>query len=81
MGRSRGGLTTKLHALVDGAGRPVAMELTPGLVHDSKAALGLMNRLRRGQTFMGDKAYDANAILARCCDADVTANIPPKAYR
>jgi transposase len=30
MGRSRGGLTTKIHALVDADGRPVRLELTPG---------------------------------------------------
>ena len=66
MGRTRGGLTTKLHALVDGAGRPVAMTLTAGQVHDSRAALGLMEGLRTGQTLMADKAYDADAILARC---------------
>jgi len=81
MGRTRGGLTTKLHALVDGAGRPVAMTLTAGQVHDSRAALGLMEGLRTGQTLMADKAYDADAILARCRAAGARANIPPKAYR
>ena len=81
MGRSRGGLTTKLHAVVDVAGRPVAMALSAGQVHDSKPALDLMAQLRRGQTFMADKAYDADAILARCRAAGVTANIPPKSYR
>jgi transposase len=30
MGRSRGGLTTKIHALVDAEGRPIRIALTPG---------------------------------------------------
>ncbi|BBF81547.1 hypothetical protein EM6_2149 [Asticcacaulis excentricus] len=30
MGRSRGGLTTKIHAVVDAEGRPIALELTAG---------------------------------------------------
>ena len=30
LGRSRGGLTTKIHALVDGRGRPLCFLLTPG---------------------------------------------------
>lgn len=37
MGRSRGGLTSKIHALVDADGRPVALRLTGGQVHDSNA--------------------------------------------
>lgn len=81
MGRSRGGLTSKLHAVVDGTGRPVALRLTAGQVHDSKAALGLMERLKPGQIFMADKAYDADAILGRCAALGVQANIPPKSCR
>jgi transposase len=34
MGRSRGGLTTKVHAVVDTNGLPVQIGLTPGETHD-----------------------------------------------
>ena len=34
MGRSRGGLTTKIHAIVDALGNPLALSLTGGQVHD-----------------------------------------------
>ncbi len=37
MGRSRGGLTTKIHALVDANGNPIALKLTEGQAHDGKA--------------------------------------------
>jgi len=36
MGRSRGGLTNKIHALVDADGRPVALRLTGGQVHGKR---------------------------------------------
>ena len=36
MGRSRGGLTTKIHAVVDTNGLPVQIGLTPGETHDNQ---------------------------------------------
>jgi transposase len=42
MGRSRGGLTTKIHALVDADGRPVRLELTPGQADDAPVAASLL---------------------------------------
>ncbi|MFJ4895996.1 transposase [Streptomyces sp. NPDC088788] len=38
LGRSRGGLTTKIHLACDGKGRPLAILLTPGQRHDSICA-------------------------------------------
>lgn len=35
MGRSRGGLTTKIHAVVDATGLPIRLGLTPGEAHDN----------------------------------------------
>lgn len=74
-------MTTKLHALVDGAGRPVALRLTPGQVHDSKVAVEMLDALRPGQVLMADKAYDADAILAAVRARGASPNIPPKALR
>ncbi len=34
MGRSRGGLTSEIRALVDADGRPVALKITEGQAHD-----------------------------------------------
>ena len=51
MGRSRGGLTTKIHALVDACGLPILLKLTEGQAHDGRSAedmLGLSGlRLER----------------------------------
>ena len=39
IGRSRGGRTSKIHALADDRGRPVAFALTPGNVADVVMAI------------------------------------------
>ncbi len=39
MGRSRGGLTTKIHALLDADGLPVALKLSEGQAHDGPMAI------------------------------------------
>lgn len=70
-----------MHALVDGAGRPVALRLTGGQVHDSRVAHDLITGLRPGQTLMADKAYDADAIIAAAEDLGGHTNIPSKSYR
>jgi transposase len=41
MGRSRGGLTTKIHALVDSKGLPVWLAITAGEAHDNRLAAKL----------------------------------------
>ena len=45
MGRSRGGLTSKIHAVVDTNGLPVRLGLTAGEAHDNRLALKLLSRL------------------------------------
>ena len=44
LGRSRGGLTTKVHARVDGKGRPFTFSLSPGQQHDATLAEQLMQQ-------------------------------------
>ena len=46
MGRSRGGLTFKIHALVGSNGLPVRLALTPGEAHDNRLAGKLLSRLK-----------------------------------
>ena len=48
MGRSRGGLTSKIHAVVDGNGLPVRLALSPGEAHDVRLAGKLLSRLKSG---------------------------------
>jgi len=62
MGRSRGGLTTKIHALVDAQGRPVGLKLTPGQAHDGKSAADMLGGLGAGEILLADAAYDSDAL-------------------
>ena len=81
MGRSRGGLTTKIHAVVDAEGRPIRIALTPGQAHDGPAASVLLRDLTPGTTLLADRAYDTNAIRDQAQEQGVWANIPPKRTR
>ncbi len=81
MGRSRGGLTSKIHALVDADGRPVALRLTGGQVADCVEADALTETLGEGDILLADKGYDTDAIRAKATARNAWANIPPKANR
>lgn len=81
MGRSRGGLTGKIHALVDAEGRPIDIVLTPGQRHDGKAAPDLLEALEQDAIVLADKAYDSDAIRKRIEDKGAWANIPAKRNR
>ena len=62
MGRSRGGLTSKIHALVDTNGLPIRLALTPGETHDNRLAGKLLSRLKAGSMLLADRGYDADWI-------------------
>jgi transposase len=62
MGRSRGGLTTKIHALVDARGLPIALKLTPGQAHDGRSAADMLDTLGGGDVLLADRAYDSDAL-------------------
>ena len=61
MGRSRGGFSTKLHAVVDTHGRPLHIQITPGQQHESTVAEELLEHAH-GKTVIADTGYDSNAI-------------------
>ena len=62
MGRSRGGLTTKIHALVDALGLPILLKLTEGQAHDGRSADDMLDTLREGCVLLADRAYDSDAM-------------------
>lgn len=81
LGRSRGGLTTKLHALVDAKGRPIRIKLTAGQASDIASAKDLIGHLEPGSVLLADKGYDANELRAAVRDRRAWANIPPRSNR
>ena len=62
MGRSRGGLTSKILALVDSNGLPVRLALSSGEAHDNRRAGKLLSRLKPGSMLLADRGYDADWI-------------------
>ena len=68
MGRSRGGLTTKIHALVDGHGRPIALELTEGQAHDGMRSEDMLGALLPDCILWADRGYDSDELRARMAE-------------
>ena len=62
LGRSRGGLSTKIHALVEGLGSLARFQLTGGQAGDSPQALPLLQDLQP-DSVSADQAYDTDQIL------------------
>ena len=79
IGTSRGGKTTKIHAVVDGLGNPVHFLLTGGQVHDASAAIELLSELEiEGSNILGDKAYGSQKIRDYITGQKARYTIPPR---
>src|SRR5579883_1189616 len=81
MGRSRGGLTSEIHAGVDSNGLPVRLALTAGEAHDDRLAATLLSRLQSGAMLLADRGYDAEWIRELVSEHIAWANIPPRRNR
>lgn len=73
-------MTTKIHALVDALGNPVAFSLTPGQASDLSQAEPLLENADP-QAFLADKAYDADRLVLVLEQRGIKPVIPPKANR
>jgi transposase len=80
LGRSRGGLTTKIHAVVDGLGRPLCFLLTPGQAADCRQARSLLEGLAF-ERLIGDRGYDTDEVRGWVEEHDAEAVIPSKRNR
>ena len=70
-----GGLSTKIHALVDALGNPIGFFLTGGEAHDLEGADHLLPTME-ADTLIADKAFDADArVLEPLAAAGKTAEI------
>jgi transposase len=81
MGRSRGGLTTKIHALVDANGNPITLKLTEGQAHDGRSAADMLDDIGQGQILLADRAYDSDALRQQLADQGAWANVKPMPNR
>ena len=64
LGRSRGGLTTKLHLSCDGKGRPLSVLVTPGQRHESTQLGALLDAIRVGRSGRGRPRKRPDRLLA-----------------
>jgi transposase len=88
LGRSRGGLSSKIHAAVDSAGLPLAFVLTPGQAADCPQFRTVMEKIRvpgpagrprtRPDAVAADKAYSSKANRAYLRKRRITTVIPEK---
>lgn len=62
VGRSRGGRTTKIHAIVDERGHPIAIEVMPGRLGDVRVATALISAVPPGASLAGEAAYDSDGL-------------------
>ena len=81
IGRSKGGLTTKIHVQCDALGNPTGFHLTPGQAHDLEGADVWLPGMT-ADTLIADKAFDADErVIEPLRKAGKTIVIPPKSTR
>ena len=80
MGRSRGGVSTKLHAVVDTQGRPLHLTLSAGQRHEMMMADELLAQAH-GKAVIADAGYDSNRFRAAVRSRGMKAVIGSKPER
>lgn len=68
-------MTTKIHMLCDGLGRPLRFRLTAGQRHDNLTAKALLEGFK-AEAVLADRAYDNNDLRKTIADMDAEAVIP-----
>jgi transposase len=80
IGRSVGGLSTKIHAKVDSLGQLINIMLTPGQVHESQVAHDILSK-DQCDYLLADKAYDIDSFRQTLAQKGTTPVIPGKKNR
>jgi transposase len=82
LGRSRGGLSTKVHVRANADGLPTGVVLTPGEAHDATSYPDLMAaRDADPEVLLADRGYDSDAIRDDAVACGATPEIPTKRNR
>ena len=76
IGRSRGGRTTKIHAITDSQGRLFRFSLTAGNVADITEAYQLAKQLPSNGCLIGDMGYDALELRQQLAFRGTASVIP-----
>ena len=70
-----------INAVCDAKGRPLILLLTPGNVHDCKAAQRCIEAMPPAAELVADKGYDSKALRDWLAERGTTAVIPPRKNR
>ncbi|MFC0218837.1 IS5 family transposase [Pseudochelatococcus lubricantis] len=79
IGRTKGGLNSKLHAVCDGRGRPLVMLLSEGQMSDYGGARLMIPHLPPAKELLADKGYDADWLRKDLAERGIAACIPSRA--
>lgn len=75
LGRSSGGLSTKVHMLSDAHGNPQGFTITEGQTHDTKEAIHLVEQ-SNAPWIVADKGYDSQALRENIAKRGIKEVIP-----
>jgi transposase len=81
IGRSRGGRTTKIHAVANSSGRLIAFDVTAGQIADIRSAPGLIEKLPKAAQVLADTAYDSDKFRELLIARGSTPVIKPNPTR
>jgi transposase len=81
IGRTKGGMNTKLHAVTDAMGRPISFFMTAGQVSDYTGAAALLDGLPKAQWLLGDRGYYADRFRDALEEKGITPCIPGRKSR
>jgi transposase len=81
MGRTKGGLNTKIHALVNARSQALVIALSGGNQADISLADELTECLPQGSTLIGDKAYDSSTLRQTAATKGIKTCIPARTNR
>lgn len=81
IGRTTGGLNTKLHAVTDAKGQPLKFFMTAGQVSDDTGAAALLGSLPGAEWLVADRGYDAVWFLEALKDKGTKPCIPGRRSR
>ena len=81
IGRTKGGLNSKLHAICDQMGHPLVMLLTEDLTSDHRSAKLMLAALPPAEALLGDRGYDSGWFRAALAEKGIGACIPSSRSR
>ncbi len=81
IGRTKGGMNTKLHAVSDANGRTISFFITAGQVSDYTGAAALLDELPRAKWLLADRGYEADWYRDALQAKGITPCIPGRRSR